>query len=792
MATTEFDMSQTLSENSHSVNTTKPLMVSMVKDATATECRNASADAIIKHIREGKWEAKVLAVQSAQTPEERSKAKKKLPGILWCGRFSERNAKGLVAYSRLIPADLDNVPLTDMGAANDALEASPHCAARFCSPGGRGIKAIFKVSADENHHRESFRAVQKHVREITGMEIDASGADVCRVCFVSSDPNAYYNPNAIPLDVPLEAPTSEVRPTSNGDLNERQRIAQSILGPITWEADGATGFCQCPGRHLHTTGNGPKDFKVHVDAIPTLSCFHGHCRPIIESINHKLRSEIGKVEFIQSAARAQVVATDDDAPILEPIPPYTPPPLDLLPGPLQEFILAGAESLNVDTSYLLLPSLSSLGAAIGDACNIILKPGYTQGPIIWTGVIGRSGSKKTPALELGATAMRERERDLVRVNREAKQKFEIELEKWQNKDKEKRGPKPEPPPVLTCLLDDLTVASVASCLADNPRGLLVAKDELSHWIASFDQFNGSKGADVTRWLSLHAGVMLGLDRKTNRESLRLFNPRVGITGMIQPKVLKRCLTEDFFDRGLPARFLFAYPPDRVDSWSELVVPEPLHKAVGEIFNNLFALEPDINSHGERQPRVVNLDAGAKSVFVEFYNLVGAAASEADEKAGAAWQKTVGHGARLALVGHLARGGGAVIDRDTMRAATALALWAAEESSRIYRLLSEGPLVGGLRKLMEFISRRGGSVTVREVVSNFWPLKGRTDEAEAQLNQLVQDGYGVWIDRPSGPKGGHPTREFRSSAQPQNSKKTEDSQGCADAEEEAEPDAAVVI
>ena len=54
------------------------------------------------------------------------------------------------------------------------------------------------------------------------------------------------------------------------------------------------------------------------------------------------------------------------------------------------------------------------------------------------------------------------------------------------------GTKPEPSLPLTCLMDDLTLAALASALDANRRGVLVKKDELSHWFAAMDQFRDAK------------------------------------------------------------------------------------------------------------------------------------------------------------------------------------------------------------------------------------------------------------------------------------------------------------
>ena len=237
-------------------------------------------------------------------------------------------------------------------------------------------------------------------------------------------------------------------------------------------------------------------------------------------------------------ARVEVRQGADGEPVElpPPPPPYVPPPLDLLPDVLQDYVHASAESLNVDVAFILLPLLSSLGAAIGNARSIILKRGFIQPPIIWAGIIGRSGSRKSPALNAGCFAVMENERDLMRQNKQAREKYENDLAGWEAEGKKRPGKKPEPPGLLTCLMDDMTLAALADAIQENPHGVLVKKDELSHWFAAFDQYHSGKGADVSRWLSLHTGVLFGLDRRTDKRRYRIYDPRVCIAGGIQPKV----------------------------------------------------------------------------------------------------------------------------------------------------------------------------------------------------------------------------------------------------------------
>ena len=64
------------------------------------------------------------------------------------------------------------------------------------------------------------------------------------------------------------------------------------------------------------------------------------------------------------------------------------------------------------------------------------------------------------------------------------------------------------------------------------------------------------------------------------------------------------------------------------------------------------------------------------------------------------------------------------------------------------------------KLVVFIKRRGGTVTVREVTQCYWPLKTQRVKAEAMLNKLVTIGRAEWKDVQPTARGGRPTRKIR--------------------------------
>jgi len=499
------------------------VILSVVSHAAETKTRDFPVSKIVNAIQSGGKQKKAIEcirrtfADILQQTGDRAAAKravdaqkKKLPGILWSGTLSRRAKDALTQHSGLLCADLDQLGRR-LREVRAKLMESEHLYVLFLSPTGDGLKAIFRVPADASMHLASFRAVEKHVRELAGVQIDESCKDVARMCFFSFDPEVSYNPKAQEI-VPLpNSEQAEVTVGSNGTVyfSQRQRIVTNFLGEIAWATE-TRGFFYCPGQHLHTTGNGERDCEIRLDGAPTIHCFHNHCRGIIDTLNRELRSRIAKVE------RVNLKITDVGlAELPARVPAYTAPPLELLPPESRDYVCAASESLNVDVSYIFLPLLSSAGSAIGNARSIELKRGFIQPPIIWTGTIGRSGSRKSPSLDAGSFPILEHERELMSQNRVAEEMYAEAISEWEEKAKKERGPKPEPPAFATCLMDDLTLAALAGAIEANPRGVLVKKDELSHWFSAMDQFHDAKGADVSRWLSLHSGVFFGFDRRTD-------------------------------------------------------------------------------------------------------------------------------------------------------------------------------------------------------------------------------------------------------------------------------------
>jgi hypothetical protein len=302
-------------------------------------------------------------------------------------------------------------------------------------------------------------------------------------------------------------------------------------------------------------------------------------------------------------------------------------------------------------------------------------------------------------------------------------------------------------------MDDLTIESLADRLYVNRRGILVAKDEMSHWFESFDLYRNTGGADVSRWCSLHTGVEFLLDRRTDDRHQRIWLPRVCITGGIQPKVFQRKMTEDFFDRGLLARLLFAFPPERQRRWRDAIVEDDLRAKVRDLFKSLLELEPGRDDHGQIAPKLLRLSDEAKEIFIPFFDESGGMIFQTGERETAAWNKLIMNAAALALLGQLLRDPDAEeISGEIMRAACELARWFGNEATRIYATLVETQWQRDQRRLVEFVISRGGKVSINETMQSFYPLKNQRDEIQRHFDALAKAELGKYLEQRTGTRG----------------------------------------
>ena len=440
---------------------------------------------------------------------------------------------------------------------------------------------------------------------------------------------------------------------------------------------------------------------------------------------------------------------------------FVPFPVGVLPEPVRGYVSEGAQAIGCDACYLALPVLAGLAAAIGNTHRIMLKRSWTEPAIVWAVIVAESGTVKSPAMELVLRPVRARQHRAMKDHAERMSAWEADHARWEidHAAWRKAGLKggaisdppaePEKPVCERTWTDDVTTEALVQRLQENPRGLLMVRDELSGWF-NFDRYTGGRGGgDAAKWLEVFGGRALIVDRKTSGTA---YVPRasVSIAGCIPPDTLRRALGQEHRDSGLAARILFAHPPRVPKRWTEDEVGERTEAAMAAVFARLYRLEPATDDEGDPEPRLVRLSPEAHRAWVRFVNEHGAEQAERVGDEAAAWAKLEGYAARLALVIHLTRVAAddpmvddpGEVDEASIAAGVALVRWFAREAERLYSVLSGDDEARERERLADWIAGRGCAVTVRELSRG--PREYRdAEKAKSALEGLVGAGRGCW-------------------------------------------------
>ena len=306
-------------------------------------------------------------------------------------------------------------------------------------------------------------------------------------------------------------------------------------------------------------------------------------------------------------------------------------------------------------------------------------------------------------------------------------------------------------------------------LKQNPRGLLLCRDELAGWIKGFNSYKGGRGGDETAFLELHRAGTLLVDRKGGvPKTIHVPNAALSLCGGIQPGILQQALGRENFENGLAARILMAMPPRIAKQWNEHDIDLDVAWQVEEVFAELLRMEMVIDGNQKASPRVLKLESEAQTAWIDFYNDHAIQQAELGESdLSAAFSKLEGYTARLALVIHCVReADGDVslapddcIDAESIHRAVRIVRWFCDETRRIYAQFGESDEQAQHRKLLEIIRKYDGRITVRQLMQASRSYRNSADIAELALEELAQLGWGRWDGMPVGEHGGRPSTPF---------------------------------
>jgi hypothetical protein len=110
------------------------------------------------------------------------------------GVFTTRNDKALIKHSGLLCLDFDHLQSVEKLRFQLLQDEYFDTQLLFRSPSGNGLKWIISVDTTETTHGDFFAAVANYLKSTYNVEVDKSGKDISRACFLPYDPQAFINP----------------------------------------------------------------------------------------------------------------------------------------------------------------------------------------------------------------------------------------------------------------------------------------------------------------------------------------------------------------------------------------------------------------------------------------------------------------------------------------------------------------------------------------------------------------------------------------------------------------------
>lgn len=156
--------------------------------------------------------------------------KKQLPAVTFSATFTEnRKKENLKFYNSLLVIDIDKLSDDEMKRTYESLNRDKYVLSFWRSPSNNGYKGLILINYNEilkkEHvdfqHKAAFKIISAYFLEQYKIELDASGNDITRLCFLSFDDGIVVKDSYCEFKVN----TSEFK--KNSKSNKKKKTMQS-------------------------------------------------------------------------------------------------------------------------------------------------------------------------------------------------------------------------------------------------------------------------------------------------------------------------------------------------------------------------------------------------------------------------------------------------------------------------------------------------------------------------------------------------------------------------------------
>ena len=464
--------------------------------------------------------------------------------------------------------------------------------------------AIFPI--DRVNSAEEYAALKQKTAELFPF-FDRNALDAGRFFFGTDASQIEFHPGEINLTQYLSM-QEEILPSDDGSAETENAqalpVTELLPGKLIPEGRRNTTLSVLAGKLLKRFGDSEEASQKFLDASRRCSppLEERELQQIWNSALKFYRKISSMPAYIPPAEYGLIVRQDWEEPIPleeEELPEF---PVDTLPKPLADYVLAVAETLQVCPDMPAFCALGMLSLCLQKKFAVRVNSDWREPVNLYLLVVADPSEKKSPCFKLMNFSVQEYEerwnrdhRTEIETGKEKKAALIKARENAKNKLARGKGTYEElqkavesdlnfqPKDTLRLFLGDVTPEKLTSQMAANNGVCSILSSEGGLFRNFAGYYSGSTNCDIL--LQAYSADTIRVDRST-RDSDDISSPALTMLVMMQPKLLSTLMgNKDFRGIGLNARFLYSIPKSLVGNRNQK--PETIPPETREAYDRLI-------------------------------------------------------------------------------------------------------------------------------------------------------------------------------------------------------------
>lgn len=589
--------------------------------SNTTPFRDVSLPEIAEIIRSDMYKSLINRCRSVGKSASAMIKKTMLDYVTISGSFKHRKEDGLSKYSGLIFIDFDNLenPETTKHQLSQDNNVPPFLI--FISPSGKGLKVVYKVGNDPKDHSAYFYALLKYLSEKHQLNADPSGKDISRACFLSHDPDLYFNKDYLNI-APLGADfISEYS-------NEIEHITSSDSTPIVCKDvsdEDKEQILSIASRIIERSADGQKHYEL-CKASYLLGGFVGGGIISEDVARNALRDAIeNKPNVMRISAAFKTIGACIQAGKEKPLYNYSKwkdkydemensffDDLLSVSFPLSAFpeeIVRIVKELHVTDFYPIEYTAASIlfvsSVAFGSSLKVKVKSEWEEYANLFITLVGPSGIGKSSPMSFIIRPLEIEDNELYKLSKSKSNDDDLIDSSGHHSASQHHSSQ--------LLVNDFTMESLFQVLKNNPYGVGLYKDELIGWINEMTRYRN--GSDLETWNSIFSCKSIRVDRKGEDQRLVIPSPKVSVIGSTQLRGAKLLTSDENEENGFAHRILFVFPDKfKINEFNDAAFSKNSLQYYNDMVHKLLDLRKTDHTN-----KLLELNAQALHLFKNFYN-----------------------------------------------------------------------------------------------------------------------------------------------------------------------------